>query len=383
MNNIKPKILFLLTTDDWGGAQQYVANLVTYLAKNGHQVHVAFGAVDKKQKLIIFLQENQIKYHVVKHLQRNINPINDIRGLWEIAKIIRTEKFDIVHANSSKAGFSGRLAAWLLGVKKIYYTAHGWVFNEKIHYIKRHFYQFIEAVAAHFSTKIFCLSQTEYDLALSKRIASQDKLEIISLGIDIELIINRSQADNQFSTTINKWGEDNLIIGTVGNFYPTKNTELVVEIAHQLINIEKKPVKFIIVGDGQRRKIIEQQIGQYNLAEHILLTGFVSNPSSLMRSFDIFILTSTKEGFPYTILEAGALQIPVISTNVGGIPEIIQHQKTGILIEPPHADQFVYYINQIHEKKINTKTISQNLYQQVINNFDLRQTLKNQAKYYQ
>ncbi|MFA4931071.1 MAG: glycosyltransferase family 4 protein [Patescibacteria group bacterium] len=364
------KILYLLTTDDWGGAQQYVADLAVHFHRQGCAISVAFGQVDSKHKLIDILKQHQINYLIIPHLRRDINPIKDLLALWEIFKLIRQNDFDIVHANSSKAGFTGRLAAWVAGVEKIFYTAHGWVFNEQIHPLQKIFFQFLEKIAALFSTRIFCLSPSEYQLAISKNIIPAAKLSIVSLGVDLDDIKKDSQTPNQFSHSLAAWREHYQIIGTVGNFYPTKNTTLLIKIAHELINIEHQPYRLVIIGDGGERPRIESLINQYQLQKHILLTGQINHPASLMRYFDLFVLPSTKEGLPYTILEAGALGLPVVASHVGGIGSIIDNGQNGLLIDNINVKSFVTAINQILSHKNRAKWLGQNLRQRVKTQFN-------------
>ena len=121
------KILYLITQSEWGGAQRYIFDLATNLPLNRYEISVAAGG---NQKLHTKLDEKNIKSYKLKNLVREINPIKDLKAYFEIKRLLKEVKPDILHLNSSKAGIIGAIASKHAGVKKIIYTVHGFVFNE-------------------------------------------------------------------------------------------------------------------------------------------------------------------------------------------------------------------------------------------------------------
>ena len=174
-----PKILYLITQSEWGGAQRYVFDLAVNF-KDKFEVAAAFGGEGGlKNKL----DEENIRNFTLKNLVREINPWRDFLAFWEIYRLIRKTKPDILHTNSSKAEILGNLAGWLCGVPKIVFTAHGFVFNEELGFWKKKLYIFLEKMAGFFADKIICVSGFDRAAALAHKIAGKNKLVVIHNGI--------------------------------------------------------------------------------------------------------------------------------------------------------------------------------------------------------
>ncbi|MBU0647964.1 glycosyltransferase [Patescibacteria group bacterium] len=383
----KTKILYLLTTNFWGGAQKYVTDLAGHLDPDQYIVHVASGGEDNPgNRLRLTLDKNQITYFYLPRLIRRINPITNTLSIFDLIKLFKTHRYNIVHANSSMAGFVGRLAAKFTGIKKIYYTCHGWVFNEKIHFLRRSLFQSIEKIGAGWSTKIFCLSEADCQTALTNNISRQDKLSTIPLGVNIDQIQKQSQVTQpehrKILKTINNWPKDKIIVGTIANFFPSKNLELFTKIAGQLIQTNPH-YRFIIIGHGILFNQIKLQIHTQNLQKYFLLTKKLNNPYPILKLFDTFLLTSTKEGFPYTLLEAGVLRIPIVSTGLDGIKELITHQKTGFLVSSFDSTDFIPVINHVTKNLKLSRQNSDNLFQKIAKQHTLRQMIRKYCQIYE
>ena len=313
----KAKILYLITQSEWGGAQRYVFDLAANF-KDKFEVAAAFGGEGGlKNKL----DEENIRNFTLKNLVREINPWRDFLAFWEIYRLIRKTKPDILHTNSSKAEILGNLVGWLCGVKVVF-TAHGFVFNEELGWWKKKFYVFWEKLAGLFADKIICVSNFDQAAALAHKIAGKNKLVVIHNGIYL--------GDKEIPAE--KASDGKIIIGTVANFYPNKGLGYLLEAAAGL-NGKFKNLEFWIVGDGGERWKIEALIKKMRL-ENVKLWGFQKNPQDFLARMDIFVLPSLKEGLPYVILEAMAAELPVVASRVGGIPEMIEDGGNGFLTAP-------------------------------------------------
>ena len=176
------KILYLATQSDFGGAQKYVYDLSANFSKN-YAITVAGGEQGYKGELAQKLAEKNVKYIYLSHLKRAISPLHDWLAFWQIVKLIKQEKPDIVHLNSSKISILGSAAAkWcqMSGVKcQVYFTVHGWVFNEELSSGKKLFYHALEKWTAKFKTRIICLSEFEKRNTIEQKIAPAEKISII------------------------------------------------------------------------------------------------------------------------------------------------------------------------------------------------------------
>lgn len=331
------KILYFITQSEFGGAQRYVFDLANNL-KSDFQVAIAMGEQKNDETLAKILQKNNIKYFIIPYLKRNISPLNEILALREIIKLIKNYKPDITHLNSSKISILGSIAALFVNSKFVY-TVHGWVFNEPLPAWLKHFYKYAEKFTALLKDKIICVSEYDKKIALKYKIAPAEKLITIHNGITAVNFCSKQEAREKIPPTPFRRLADKggLLIGSIGNLYKTKGFKYLIEAADILINKNKIPAVFIVIGEGNERKNLESLIKKYNLKNNFILTGQIDEAAKLLPAFDIYACSSVKEGLPYSILEAMSAGLPIVSTNVGGLPEMIDHEKTGLLVKPAKA----------------------------------------------
>ena len=338
IDRMKKKILYLITQSSWGGAQKYVFDLAIGF-QDKFEVVVACGG---NGELIKKLQAKNVQVFPLKYLVRKIRPVKDFLGFWEIYFLIRKEKPDVVHTNSSKAEILGNIAAWLARfaefrrarVPKIVFTAHGFVFNEEMIFLKKTFFVFWEKLASLFADKIICVSEFDRQKGIENKIAQEKKFVTIHNGIEISGDISH------------KISKEKIVVGTVANFYRNKSLETFIQAAGILHDRGIENVEFQIVGDGAERSFLESEIERLQLEDFRLL-GFQKNGLECMKEFDVFVLSSIKEGFPYVILEAMSLGLPIVATKVGGVPEVVVDGQNGFLVEPKNAEELADKIEDL------------------------------------
>ena len=397
--NTKKKILFLVTQSEFGGAQRFIYRLITNLDLAKYDISIAAGPEGNNADGLLFnLQNKGFKIFPLKFLKRAINPIIDFWGLLEIYRLIKKEKPDILFLCSTKAGILGSLAATLIPKSyllnpKIIYRIGGWTFNDPWPKWKKNLYLWLEKKTAKF--KDFIVNNAESDRQQAIRLGIKPKREIITIynGIDtgslrflpsdearsfLEGKIQSSLSRSQFtprSTPLNAGvkgrckGDLKAVIGTIANFYPPKGLEYLIEAAKLLDDPQKK---FIIIGEGTGRMELEDLIKKNNL-NNVFLIGAMSDAWKYLKAFDIFVLPSVKEGFPWTIIEAMAAGVPVIATNVGAVPEIIENNESGILIEPRDPKIIADSIEKLINNKDLIEKFAQNGRKVVEDKFSLEQ----------
>lgn len=182
------KILHIITLSKWGGAQRVCYDVVTNLNRDKFLVEVACKPAGI---LVEKLREKGIKVYEIPSFRREICLIEDLKTLFSLYKLIKEKKYDIVHCHSTKAGFLGRVAAKLAGVKKNYFTVHGWGFYNKQEYgWATKLLIFLEKVAARCSTKIICVSENDKNEGIKNKIAKENKFLIIRNGIDWKVTVD-------------------------------------------------------------------------------------------------------------------------------------------------------------------------------------------------
>jgi len=303
----RKKILFVITKSNWGGAQRYVFDLATALPKDEFDVQVAFG---QPGRLAEELSKAGIATHLLASLQRDISFGGDLKSFFELMRLFRTERPDIVHLNSSKAAGIGALAARMTGVPQIIFTAHGWPFAEKRNLIWRLFALLGSWTTAVLSHSVIVVSK--HDLKIGKRMPlCRAHMHLIYNGINLPLSFGSGESiRNAFPSGAH-------ITGTIGELTHNKNHIALVEQA------KADPAMFVaIVGEGENRSTLEAKIKAYGLSERVKLFGFMPT-REVLRGFDVFALPSLKEGLPYVLLEAKAAGLPIVANRVGGVGDIL------------------------------------------------------------
>lgn len=348
-----------------GGAQRYVLDLVRYFKEKNNDICVCSGETGP---MMNEMESISIKTHIFHNLVREIHFVKDFLCLIEIYNYIRAEKPDIVHLNSSKAGVLGAIAARIAGVKKIIYTVHGFVFLEPMPKWKKKLYIWAEKFSSRFKDAIICVSDYDRKAGIKYKIAPEQKLMTIHNGIDSSRLnfLPKDEARRELLKTYNLPASPagrqlttyNLIIGTIANFYPTKGLVYLIGAAKEIL--KKYPdTLFIIIGDGMDRKSLEDEITKNNLSKNIILTGQIKNASQYLMAFDIYVSSSVKEGLPYSIMEAMAAGLPIVSTNVGGIPELL-NAECGILVEPKNVYSIASELEKIIADPLYRKKLGEN-----------------------
>lgn len=331
MNTLpRKKVLFIITKSNMGGAQRYVYELATGLPTLHYEVVVAFGG---KGLLKEKLEAEGIRTASIKSFNRDISLMKELASLYELYALIKRERPDVVHLNSSKAGGSGALIARLCGVKNIIFTAHGWPFYEKRNFVWRTLVWFFSYLTTLFAHKVIVVSQYDYDGARMPGITN--KLTLIHTALpDIVFEDRESARATLFPPEIIEAHKNDIWLISTGEHTQNKNLGALVNALGQMEQLGHTNLFLTLMSDGEERTHLEHLVHLYELHGRVFFTGFVPEARTFLKAFDVFLLPSWKEGFPYGLLEAGAAGLPVIASNVGGIPEVIEHGVTGYLIDP-------------------------------------------------
>lgn len=359
----KRKILYLITHSERGGAQKYVLDLAHYFQSHGDEVFIAAGE-DKNGYLFLEAKRLDIPTIFLRHVKQAVNPYHDLASIFELNRLMHELTPDIIHLNSSKIGFTGALAGVLYklkfksyGIRSVIYTAHGFVFNEPGKF--RSFYGLaLEKLSARWKDCIICVSESDRQSALNANIASQKKIITITLGIDSEKtkFLTRREAQKLL-------GVSGVVVGTIANLYKTKGLKYFLMAAAMICGgSSRTEPTFVVIGEGPERKALEYCIKKIGIKKHFLLIGALQDASRYLKAFDIFVLPSVKEGWPYTIMEALSASLPIVASRVGGISEIITHKKDGLLVEPKKTKDLAHSIIKLLENPKYAKQLGEEGY---------------------
>jgi glycosyltransferase involved in cell wall biosynthesis len=329
----RPRVLLAITKSELGGAQRYVEQLVRLLPGHGFEPEVACGG---NGWLVDRASETGAKVIQIQSLSlaRTFQGISELWALRELERVVREGKYDIVHGNSTRAGFLARLAARRGHVPVVIFSAHGFFFEEPMTGWRRAAYIVAERMAARWSDAIIMSSEIGRSGALRMRLCPAEKLIKIPYGLDeVErhrLCQNPYQPDRR---SVTPGTVSTPLVGTVAGLYPAKGLDYLVG-AMADIRKEIPTARLVIVGDGPERKRLEALIQATGLHESVSLLGKVADAWGVLMGVDVFVVPSVKEGLPYAILEAMAAGLPIVATRVGGIPEVLADRRSALLVPP-------------------------------------------------
>ena len=372
----RKKICFVVTKGVWGGAQKYVYTLATSLPKEEYDVSVITG---KGNALKEKLDGKGVRVYTLRNLERDISIVAEIKSFIELFKIIKKESPDVLHLNSPKAGGLGSVIGRILFIRKIIFTVHGWTFNEDRGVIEKALITFFSWITILLCHKTIVISSQEEEQALAMPFVNKERITLIRNGVEKINFKEKSVVRNDFLSLVRKSdASDILLFGTIAELHKNKGLEYAIEAVSKI----KTSFVFFIIGDGEERNNLENMIKKYNLENRVFLLGFLDNANQYLKAFDIFILTSVKEGLPYTILEAGSAGLPVVASNVGGIPDIIENGISGILVTKSRAGEITRALEFLLQNPDKQKSYGENLKAKVEKDFSLDQMIEKTKKLY-
>jgi len=349
MESFKIKICQVANTDM--AIRFLLLNQINFLKKQGYDV----SAVCSPGELIKDIKDIKIK--TIK-FNRGFNAFSHLISFFKLYFYFKKEKFQIVHTHTPVPGLLAQLAAKISKVPIIVNTVHGFYFNENTHFLKRKFFILTERIAAKCSDVIFFQSKEDMETAIKEKICSELKIRHLGNGINI-------QKFNMEDFIKNKKKEYR-IIGTVGRLVKEKGYLELFQAFKKVLDKFPK-TKLLVIGPeepGKRDKIKKQKIN------NVLFLGQRTDIHKLYPLFDVFVLASHREGFPRAVIEAQTSGVPVIATNIRGCREIIEHNKTGILISLKNPDKIAQAIIYLFENPEIAKQIAENARNKAIKEFD-------------
>ncbi|MBC7871260.1 MAG: glycosyltransferase family 4 protein [Chitinophagaceae bacterium] len=317
-----------------GGPAIHVALLGEAFIARGDQYTLISGIIDPGEgDMAYYSTERGVQPVFLAELGRSLNPVNDVVTIWKLYRMLRRIKPDVVHTHTAKAGFVGRIAAWLARVPVVVHTFHGHVFHGYFSPAKTQLFLFLERFTARLSDTIITITPRLRDeLADTYHITSKDHITVVPYGLDLSPFAAVPRKNGGFRQA---WElpADALLVGIVGRFVPIKNHALFLEAA-DIIHREMPEVRFALVGDGELREAIEAQITTLGLHNVVTITGWQRDMPPIYADLDVLVISSNNEGTPFTLIEAMATGCPVVSTDVGGVADLLDNGRLGALVPP-------------------------------------------------
>lgn len=364
------KIMYLITKSNYGGAQKYTFELAAASQERGHAVVVACGGTGDSLappgELEARLKEANIPVRHVPGFMRDISVASDIKAFWQVYSLLRTERPDVLHISSSKAGGIGTVAARLLAVPRIIFTIHGMPADEAW---RPKWQQFLIAALTWITTTL-----SHHVIVLTKEAAlrvrswpgQQHKVHLIHNGVSHFVLADHNTLRQELGirNTITA------IVG-VGELHPNKNWSQAISVMPTL----PATVHLYIIGAGEERAKLESLVTTLAVSDRVHFLGHMKDAARFLPAFNILILPSKKEGLPYVILEAGVASLPVVASDLPGIQEIIETGEHGLLTQLD-SEEFSTALQMLVRDTGMQRRLGDALHARVMDHFTLKEMVE-------
>ena len=326
---MKAKVFHVITKLELGGAQKVTLMTLERLSRDRYDLALVTGP----EGLLRGWAERipDLRRVWMPSLVREVRPLDDLKTLLRLWSFFRSERPDVVHTHSSKAGILGRWAARLAGVPHIFHTAHGFGFNDFQRPAVRAFYLWLERITTKITTRLVVVSYANADVGEKNRVFERGDWILCRDAISVEEFLRETPR----RTRLVEWGipDDKLVVGMVACLKPQKSPVDFVDVAARVLKHTDK-AHFVMAGDGELRPAVEARIQELGIGKNITLLGWQQDMPEVYRNLDIVVLTSLWEGLPCVFSEAMACNLPIVATNVDGAREAISDGETGFLHRP-------------------------------------------------
>ena len=329
------RIALVIARLNVGGPATHVLELAAGLPRDQFEVRLIAGREGKGEAGMHYLAERMgVTPEILPSLSPHIGPA-DALAFLQLRAMFRSWKPDVVHTHTAKAGAVGRTAARTAGVPAVVHTFHGHVLRGYFSPPVEFFFRSVERTLARMTDRIVTLSPALKADLVGMGIAKPEKIDVVPLGMNLDPLLDCASRRGELRSELGI-RPDQPLIGIVGRLVPIKNHRLFLEAARSMVD-SGNPARFVLVGDGALRDSLQALAGELGITERVHFLGWKQDMVPVYAALDLLALTSDNEGTPVAVIEAMAAGIPVVSTAVGGVPDVIRNGETGWLVPPGDA----------------------------------------------
>ena len=357
------RIVRIINRFNLGGPTYNVTYLTRYLAPEFETLLIG-GMKDESEASSDFILEQILARTptIVPEMRRSINPANDIAAYNKIKKLIKDFKPHIVHTHAAKSGALGRMAAFACNVPVTVHTFHGHVFHSYFGGLQTSVYKNIERYLAKRTSALVTLSEIQkHELADIHHIAPPDNFYIVPLGFDLEKFWNSKETKRKNFRKQYCIEEDEIAIGIIGRLVPVKDHKMFPNAFKLAKPTTKAKMKAFIIGDGELKEELMKYCSEIGLSftsrteldpsSDVFFTSWIKEVDIANAGLDIIALSSLNEGTPVSLIEAQAAGKPIVSTQTGGIENVVISGETALLSAVGDAQSFAGNLSKLADDK--------------------------------
>lgn len=332
------RVIRVIARLNTGGPALHVMHLSGGLREQYPTLLVAGSVAQGEQDQTPLVRQRVPAVEIIPALGREIHPIRDLRVLFRLYRLFRTVRPTIVHTHTAKAGTVGRVAAWLARVPVRVHTFHGHVLRGYFGAAKTRAFILLERWLANRSTAIVAISPLQAEELVNEfRITSRDKIRVIPLGLDLAPFAALGHDERRRRLRAEIGVNDDIVVTCVGRLVPIKNHRLLLHAFHRA-KTGGLAARLLIVGDGSERPALEALRDELHLKDAVQFLGWRHDLDVVYAGSDIVVLSSDNEGTPVSLIEALASGCAVVSTDVGGVRDVLDGGKRGVLVPAGDAE---------------------------------------------
>ncbi len=388
-----PKVLRIINRLNLGGPTFNAALLTKHMTPEYETLLVAGTKMDSEESSEFICEQLGIDFIKLPEMSREINFSKDSAAYKKIKNIIADFKPDIIHTHAAKAGTLGRLAAHSMKVPVVIHTFHGHVFHSYFNPLKTKIFLQIERYLAKRSSAIIAISDYQKEeLANKFKLCEAEKIKVVPLGFDLnrfwENMENKRKAFRQQYFV----ADDEIAIGIIGRLVPIKNHEMFLKVMKNVLNRTTKKVRAFIIGDGEELRNLLTKCSEHQIdctyfptnpiKATLTFTSWMKDSDRAMAGLDIVALTSLNEGTPVSLIEAQAAEKPIVSTNVGGIENVVRKNETALLSESNDEETFSKHLLSLIQDEILRRCLVEMSCQNVNTRFHYPRLIKDMKALY-
>lgn len=294
------------------------------------------------------LEKAAVRWMMLPSLTREVHPLKDAQTLCQLIRLFRHEQPALVHTHTSKAGVLGRLAAWFARVPVLVHTPHGHVFYGHFGPLRSWLFLQIERVLSVITDRLIALTEAERQDHLDRSVGKADRFSVVPSGIDRERF-GRAKVQGKQQQDWFGCPPEALVVGSVGWLTDVKGHIYLIEAVAKLKQ-DFPSLHLVIIGSGDRHDALLQQADLLGLRDAVHFLGYRDDVEPCLAGMDLFVLPSLNEGMGRALIEAMAAGLPVIASHVGGIPAVISHERTGLLVPPGDANALAVALRRLLDR---------------------------------
>jgi len=324
------RVLRIIARLNIGGPARHVALLSAGLDRKGYRHLVVAGRESGDEgSLRNLTNEMGVEVMNLSQLGREISPGNDLFCIWELIRVIRKFRPDIVHTHTAKAGFVGRIAALVAGVPCIVHTFHGHVLRGYFSFLKNMVFRNLEKFLAKKTDLLITVSRRVAEELAQEGVAPIDRFEVVPLGLSLDSFLKvKPHEDLKKELGLSEGAR---LMGVVGRLVPIKDLESLLQ-AMAILQRGHSDLHLALAGDGESRLALMDSARHQGLGDRVHFLGWRHDLGFIYGGMDLVVLSSRNEGTPVSLIEALAAGRRVVATAVGGVPEVLEEGKLGRLV---------------------------------------------------